>query len=237
MGGGKVTGGAAGKKGFLEIGVHIIRDLVYFGVLNDSSRTIVDIGCGCGRAAMALGPYLRPHDEYRGFDTWRDGIEWAASNLSNLYPTLKFFVLPQINQGRRKGYQADQVFTLDLPDGWASGVLATSLFTHLHLQACEDYLKEVYRVLKPGARAFTTFFFAFPGHELPKTAKIERNEHGYFIVDESYVDAFFHENVIIDLVQKIGFRLAVKRYGYWGNRPRNRFSRQGQDLLILIKPS
>jgi len=143
-----IGSGEAGRTGFLFVGGGSLVELIYYGMLSsDAGRSIVDLGCGCGRSALAIAPYLKPGDRYIGLDTWGKGIEWAQQNLSTRYPNLTFRAFPQINQGHRGGYQADQVFSIEEPAGSVDAVMAMSLFTHLRLPAATGYLREIFRVL------------------------------------------------------------------------------------------
>ena len=150
-----VGGGPA--QGFIQTGASVFSNLLYYGMLRGDNITIVDLGCGCGRVALALGPHLRVGDRYIGFDTWPQGLSWAEKNLTSRYPGLTFRSLPEIGQSTRGGYRADNFFPIEVDDQSVDSVIALSLFTHLRLPAVVGYLTEVFRILKPGGRAYTTF--------------------------------------------------------------------------------
>lgn len=235
-----IGSGAAGRRGFLQVGAINLVELVYFGMFpRGERRMLVDLGCGCGRTALAVAPMMKPGDAYVGYDTWHKGIEWARENLSSRYPTLHFFEFPADNSPRRGGYQADTTYPIDLADNAVDTVTANSLFTHLRLPAAATYLGEIYRVLKPGGRAFLTWFLSFDGHEyVEKTfGKIQKTDDGYFVTDEGYVDAYLFEDKVLEAVREAGFSVLVKRYGGWPGLGRARHPRQMQDLLVLVKPA
>lgn len=234
-----IGSGAAGRRGFLLVGAINLIELLYFGMIPRGDRRIlVDLGCGCGRTALALAPIMKPGDAYVGYDTWHKGIEWAQENLSSRYPTLHFRAFPADNSPRRGGYQADITYPIDLADNTADTVTANSLFTHLRLPAVVAYLREIHRVLKPGGRAFLTWFLSFDGHTYVEEtfAKIQKTDDGYFVTDEGYVDAYLFEDKVLQAARDAGFSVLVKRYGGWPGPERARHPRQMQDLLVLLKP-
>jgi SAM-dependent methyltransferase len=234
-----IGSGAAGRKGFLSIGFLTFVDLVYYGMLSGQNRSIVDLGCGCGRVGLALGPYLRPTDQYTGFDTWAEGVQWAREHVTTRYPNITFQEMPPERDSHRHGYQADQVAPIELPNDSVDSVFAMSVFTHLRMPATVGYLKEIFRILKPGGRAMLTWFLCAPEDEwIPKNIRIdEKSDDGYFTVDDTYVDSYFFEGKVLAAVQRAGFETYLKQYGFWhGERPKNRLSREGQDMLILVKP-
>lgn len=231
--------GGGGREGFLKTGARTFLNLFHYGMLEGDGRQIVDLGCGCGRVALPLGPFLTVNDTYVGYDTWRAGIDWAQKNISERYPHLSFHWLPQPEQAGRAGYQADKVFQLPLPDEVADSVIALSVFTHLRMAAAESYLREIFRILKPGGRAYLTWFLVSGDEDwlFANRTVDDESEDGWFTVDQTYVDAYFRESRVLDMIEAIGFRLALKAYGYWGARPESEGSREGQDLLILLKPT
>jgi hypothetical protein len=56
----------------------------------EPKHTILDIGCGCGRLALALEPCI-PQGRYIGFDVQRKLINWCQRNISNSRPAFRFF--------------------------------------------------------------------------------------------------------------------------------------------------
>jgi SAM-dependent methyltransferase len=223
----------------LSNGCQTFINLLYFGMLAGKNRRLLDLGCGCGRMALPLAPYLAAAThEYVGYDTWRNGIVWARENISVPYPHMRFEWLPQEDQSKRRGYQADQVFSLTEPDESIDGVFATSLFTHLRMPAVVGYLKEIFRILRPGGRAYLTWFLVTKDDDwaIEHPRVNERTDDGAYVVADTYVDAFLYENRVFDAIEALGFRTMIKEYGVWGHRPRTGLSREGQDLLLLVKP-
>jgi SAM-dependent methyltransferase len=96
----------------------------------DELGTILDFGCGCGRALRWFAQAL-PDAALHGVDVRRASVEWCAANLPGAYactgtmPPLPF---------------ADASFDL---------VYALSVFSHLNLAQQHAWMRELLRVTKP----------------------------------------------------------------------------------------
>lgn len=93
-------------------------------------------------------------------------------------------------------------------------------------------------MLKPGGRAFLTWFLSYDGHAFveEKVLRANKTEDGYFVTDSTYVDAFLFENKVFDAAEAAGLRIVLKRYGSWDGGVRTKKARQSQDVLLLVKP-
>jgi SAM-dependent methyltransferase len=231
--------GGGGRSGFLLVGAWTLLNLIYFGMLNGDSRTIVDLGCGCGRAALAIAPYLTDNDRFYGYDTWKAGIDWAMQNITAFYPYMNFEWLQQEDQRGRRGYQAGRAFKLNLPADSVDTVFAMSLFTHLRLEVAAEYLREIYCILKPGGRAYITWLLTRPSDSYVESLGVinETTADGYYSVDDTYVDAYLYEERVFEVIEAAGLKVLYKQYGFWGEKPQTKFSRECQDLLIMSKPA
>jgi len=236
--------GSVDGENFREVGMNVVGDLIQFGLLTNPNATIADIGCGPGRIAMLIAPALSDNGSYHGFDTWSEGITWATENITSHYPNFVFKTLS--DTPTESGYRADFFHRIDLDDNSCDLVLATSLFTHLRYNAVVSYIKEIYRIMKKGARAYLTFFIydeescqiakhiharAFPDKDL------ESDEYGFYTIHGGYADSYFKEKTVLDLVLEIGYTLHIKKFGFWrGDKYKEeRWPGGYQDLFILGK--
>jgi SAM-dependent methyltransferase len=122
---------------------------------------IVDIGCGCGKSAVILRDFkygsARFTGHYYGFDIDREQVEWCQGH----FPAEKFTFCAvdgksavyggsgRVEEERALAVCEDE--SIDL-------VFSQSLFSHLLEEDLERYLRESYRVLKPGGAMCMTFF-------------------------------------------------------------------------------
>jgi ubiquinone/menaquinone biosynthesis C-methylase UbiE len=100
--------------------------------------TLVDLGCGSGRLAHALGQYARL--EYIGIDIIAELLKYARTKCPRNYR----FIL-------------HRELSIPLPTHSVDMVCAFSLFTHLLHEETYIYLEEVMRVLKPGGKLVFSF--------------------------------------------------------------------------------
>jgi SAM-dependent methyltransferase len=119
--------------------------LRYFGLT--PSSYLVDIGCGSGRLAIPLAPFLT--GRYLGTDIVPDLVERARIAASR--PDWRFEVVQDI--------------AIPEVDGAVDMVCAFSVFTHLLHEQSYLYLEEARRVLRPGGKIVFSFLeLAVPSH-------------------------------------------------------------------------
>ena len=109
--------------------------------------SLLDIGCGSGRAATALRDVQRL--SYTGVDILPELLEYAQEKANR--PDWKFLAIEDI--------------ALPVDDASADMVLVMSVFTHLTTDEINRYIKEIHRVVKPGGTVICSFLDrTFPPH-------------------------------------------------------------------------
>lgn len=101
--------------------------------------SLLDIGCGSGRAATSLRDVERL--TYTGVDILPELLEYAQEKAAR--PDWKFVAVEEI--------------ALPVEDEWADMVLVMSVFTHLKTAEIKQYIDEIFRVAKPGAVVFCSY--------------------------------------------------------------------------------
>ena len=146
-------------------GPHQLRMLQHFGLTPASD--LLDIGCGLGRLAFECASYLDDDATYTGFDIAPVAIEWLKENYAPRLPGFRFDLLEVHNERYRpdKALGPEEVrFPYD--DDSFDMVCAFEVFMHVSPDGVRNYLREVARVLRPGATAILTFMAIYPGeHE------------------------------------------------------------------------
>jgi cyclopropane fatty-acyl-phospholipid synthase-like methyltransferase len=199
-------------------------------VIVTPSAKVLGIGCGCGRVSQFILPLLSGDGAYLGLDTWGTGIQWASKNIATVYPQSSFRSL-----GNGDNYDATSAFPFGVIDGSFDAAIAISLFTHLRKNAAVQYFKQIYNALRPGGRAYLTFFANKQRfRECWPEIICDEDDYGIYFVKPEFEDAFLDEGVLIDTMTRIGFAVAEKRYGYWrGDQYVGRGQAGYQDLFVV----
>ena len=141
-----------------EIGATWVRTFCEIAELDETKR-VLDIGCGPGRMAIAIGEEFNWVNSYTGFDVNREDIEFCTRRISERWPAFRFVHVDLRNvhynpDGRMDPSQA--VFPLS--DATADFAFATSVFTHMFREEVERFLLETQRCLARGGVFLATFF-------------------------------------------------------------------------------
>ena len=150
--------GGGGEAAFVEVGREFFRHLVDKGGLRPTDR-VLDVGCGCGRIAVALLPYLQAPGEYWGFDIVRPAVLWAQSHIASRQPNFHFDTIDVYNrQYNRRGKIPPEQYRFACASDFFDFTFLTSVFTHLLAPDMRQYLREIARTLKPGGRCLVTYY-------------------------------------------------------------------------------
>lgn len=113
-------------------------------------HTVYDLGCGVGRLAIQLVPFLQ-HGTYWGSDIAPTMLQRAGERLRT--------------QGASSGCQVHWVhqtgYAFPVPPGSVDLLCAFSVFTHMEHEDCYRYLVEARRAVKPGGKLI---FSCWPIH-------------------------------------------------------------------------
>ncbi|MEK8015526.1 MAG: class I SAM-dependent methyltransferase [Candidatus Parabeggiatoa sp.] len=113
----------------------------------EKQHSVIDIGCGSGRLAVQLAPFLE--GQYTGIDVVPELVDYAK----------------EISRREDWHFAIAQGLTIPEPDNSADFVCFFSVLTHLLHEESYQYLEEAKRVLKPGGRIVFSFLeFAIPSH-------------------------------------------------------------------------
>lgn len=117
-----------------EVQAELIRTIAPEGPFS-----MVDVGCGSGRAAFALREEKRI--SYVGIDVVPDLLDYARMKADR--PDWRFELISKIS--------------IPVSDAFADLILVMSVFTHLKPDEIKTYLTECARVLKPGGAVIASY--------------------------------------------------------------------------------
>lgn len=223
-----------------EIGREFFRYFIDIAGLKSSYR-VLDVGCGCGRMAVPLIPFLSGASEYQGFDIVPAAITWSQSHITSRHPRFHFELADIYNKlYNPKGKIKSKDYRFPYADNYFDFTFLTSVFTHMFTDDMERYLSEIARTLKPDGKCMITFFLlnsesknlieqgasTLPfRHPLPGcvTAYPEMPE-GAIAFEESFIRQCFAKYQL-DLVEPIHFG------GWCGRNQRLSY----QDIILAVK--
>jgi len=215
-----------GDGGFLPIGVEFLRWFVRVGDLRPDER-VLDFGCGIGRMALPLTQYLED-GSYDGLDVSAPGITWCTESIASRYERFRFHHLdlahPIYNPA---GAVATSAVRLPFADGAFDFVFACSVLTHLVGDDIRAYVRELRRVMAPGARCFVTaFMLNRPAREGLLAGRGAVPFNGAATAPEIHADAAnptaavaFDEDYLLSMFLAAGLiRRRPPLYGRWSGR-------------------
>lgn len=188
-------------------------------------ESVLDVGCGVGRMAVALTSYLT--GRYEGFDIVRSGIRWCQRTITPSFPSFHFQHAdvwnPFYNRGGR--YRAAE-YRFPYGDESFDFVFLTSVFTHMLPLDVEHYLREISRVLKPDGRCLGTYFILNDESRRlmarPGSALDFRYEHdGYRSIWQHRPEAAvaYDEQAVREMHDRCGLDIREPiHYGGWSGR-------------------
>jgi SAM-dependent methyltransferase len=223
-----------GNGDFQRVGAQLMRNLKDHAALQPTD-TVLDIGCGNGRVAEQLAPFLADAGHYVGFDISKGGIAACRRRFASR-DNMRFEHLDVWNgEYNASGKVAELDTVFPVPDGSVDLAFATSVFTHMRMGAVRRYLAEAARVLKPGGRFAFTAFSLEPGRERSDVFAFEAFDTTSRVIDQRYPErAIGHERAALEAaVVHAGFEIRGFWKGAWS--PPAEYE-GGQDLYVAVKP-
>jgi len=218
-------------------------DLIYSGLKPD--HNVLDVGSGIGRVALPLTQYLNPTSHYIGIEIIFDPVSWCYENIHTRYPNFEFKHVnaenPYYNDSKIKQTKLD----LPVEENYADFIFMNSVFTHLHPEDSQYYVRELSKKIKIGGLFWCTWFII----DDESTALMEEgmsrydmlwtsDEIAYYPTSEkSTVCVGYRLSFIESIMAENGFVLErpVDMGGWCGRKPRSNTKSIAQDVFLFRK--
>jgi ubiquinone/menaquinone biosynthesis C-methylase UbiE len=153
-----------GGQNFFVFG-NLLADLLKkYASLNNDSK-VLEIGCGCGRTAVALSKIL-DNGNYVGMDIEKIALESCLRRPIFVRKRFSFDYLDvQNNEYNPEGEYGANTYKFPYGDNRFDVIFLVSVFTHMLTDDVKNYIKEISRMLKPGGICMVTTFLMDKGRK------------------------------------------------------------------------
>ncbi len=201
-------------------------------------HSVLDVGSGIGRMAVALTDILSEQGRYEGFDVVKKGVLWSQKHISSRYPNFHFRYIDLGNDLYKSSHNNAADFTFPYEEDQFDCVVVISVFTHMLPEEVSRYLKEISRVMKSGGQCLATFFIL---NEDSKSLMQQQqhfnfpHERGHYRLMSERVQSAnvaFEEEYLKKVIKEAGLRIKRNFPGYWCGRDKEG-CKDFQDVIIL----
>jgi SAM-dependent methyltransferase len=232
------------KGDFRKAGARFLETAIDAGL--EPHHSVLDLGCGVGRFAVALSQHLDRRGRYVGLDTDRESVELCNEWIGSRLRQFSFVWADVFNTtyNRRAEAKAAQ-YRFPFDEGAFDFVFSNSLFTHLVPDDARNYFREIGRVLTPGGRTVNTIFLLNQESlaqveggeskqgalhlfgELARVKRLDRPE-AWIALDEGFVRQAHDE---------AGLGIERVRYGPWSGREASGPGFGQKDIIVAHRLS
>ena len=234
------TGSPASADDYLKQGQHQLNMLEEYANLQPN-HTVLDIGSGIGRTAIALTGYLNQSGSYEGFDVVERGVQWCNSRISKEYPNFNFKYVPLFNDLYNTATLKATEFIFPYPDNSIDVAFSFSVFTHMQIEEIQHYFRQIQRVLKPDGVCLSTFFLYDDTSELFISGKRDFSfpvqREGYRLMNDSVKSGniAIQKNKLFQMLGEAHFEQVKIIDGFWKDEVRDVTKVEYQDMVIFRK--
>ncbi|MCB0443894.1 MAG: class I SAM-dependent methyltransferase [Flavobacterium sp.] len=234
------TGSPASAEDYLKQGRHQLEMLKQYANLQPD-HSVLDIGSGIGRTAIALTSYLNENGSYEGFDVVERGVQWCNSRIHKEHANFKFKYVPLFNDLYNTATLKASEFVFPYADNTIDVAFSFSVFTHMQIEEIQHYFNQVYRVLKPGGVCFSTFFLYDEVSEeyisKKKDFSFPVKKNGYRLMNENVKSGniAIQKNKLFQMLSQEHFEQVKIIDGFWKDEVRDTAKKEYQDIVVFKK--
>ncbi len=230
-----------GSGDFIKQGKHHL-DMLKLHADIKSDDSVLDIGCGIGRSAVALTEFLSPKGSYDGFDVMKEGINWCKNTITKDFPNFHFKLTELKNDLYNSKKESAENFKFPYPNKAFDVAFLFSVFTHMQPNEIQNYLNEINRTLKDDGRCLATFFIYDDSNEsqisnVNRDFNFKYSYDGYRLMDDKVKSAniAFHEKKLNEMLTIANLKVSKRVNGFWIDNSTKSTKNDFQDILILSK--
>jgi SAM-dependent methyltransferase len=234
------TGSAVDAQKYLKEARHQV-DLLKSHAQLSPTDTILDVGSGLGRTAIALSEFMSVEGRYEGFDVVKKGVDWCNQGIGNDFKNFHFTYVPLFNDLYNNSPQKAEEFQFPYEDSSFHLTFSFSVFTHLKLVEIDHYFSEIQRVLKPGGKSLNTFFLYdnsdadFVANREGFSFPVDRGNHKLMSEKVEGANIAIHKEEIYAMAQRNGLKVVSIIDGFWKYGSDKSESNEYQDVVIVEK--
>jgi len=234
------TGSPASAEAYLKQGEFQV-DLLKKFIDLQPNDSVLDIGSGVGRTAIALSYYLNENGRYEGFDAVEEGVRWCNAKIKRDFPNFNFTYVPLDNDLYNKSDIKADNYRFIYDDNSFDKAFLFSVFTHMMPEEIENYFKEIERVLKPGGKCLSTVFVYNDTNEEFIATKEGFNfsveKEGYRLMSDKVKSAniAISESKLDEMIAGTKLEKVSLIDGFWKDEVKDENKIEYQDMLVLIK--
>lgn len=205
-----------------------------------ASDSVLDIGCGVGRTAIALTTYLNKNGNYNGFDVVKKGIDWCDSGIGKDFSNFNFKFIPLFNDLYNTSKNSALDFVFPYEDSSFNKIFTFSVFTHMMLDEIQHYFDEIQRVIMEDGFCFSTFFL-YDSEDEEYVASRDyfnfpvKGEDGFRLMNENVKSGniAIHKIKLDNMLKKANLKRIRTIDGYWKDEVRDKNKKEYQDIVIF----
>ncbi|MBQ0768594.1 MAG: methyltransferase domain-containing protein [Bizionia sp.] len=234
------TGSPANSDSYIKQGAHQL-ELLKSEINLMPSDSVLDIGCGIGRTAIALSEYLNTNAKYEGFDVVKKGVDWCNSKINKEYPNFNFTYIPLFNDLYNNSNLKAENFKFPYKQESFDKIFSFSVFTHMQIDEIQNYFKQIHQVLKSDGIACSTFFLYDDANE----AYISKREGFNFPIQENGFKLMnskvksgniaIHKDKLNAMLINENLMLVKIIDGFWKDKIRDSEKKEYQDIVVFKK--
>lgn len=203
----------------------LLESFIRIGDLQRQNR-VLDVGCGIGKQAVPLTQYLTAAGSYEGFDIVEAGVHWCQREITSRFPAFRFRHVDVFNKHYNpEGKVPPEQWKFPYSDSEFDFVYLISVFTHMLPDAVRNYIHEIGRVLKPGAKSFISFFLLNDISrqlvaEGKSTFPLNHDCGDYSVLDPKFPETGvgLSETFVRRCYEESGLNINAIHYGSWCGR-------------------